>query len=116
MGRALEFEHERSIVRHELLQEAMVVLSRLGGELVAVDARLETEDLRLACEWHQLKVAINLGHLQHERANTSAAVSLAASREACAHAQQEARAADCHREAVEERERELQASNAILER
>nr|XP_040245475.1 uncharacterized protein CG45076-like [Aegilops tauschii subsp. strangulata] len=91
-------------------------LSRLGGELADVDARLETEGLRLAREWHQLKVAINLGHLQHERARASTAVSLAASREACAHAQEEARATDCRCEVAERREQELHTSNAVLER
>ena len=41
----------------------MGALSRLGEELVDVDARLEPEGLRLVDEWHQLKVAINLGRL-----------------------------------------------------
>jgi hypothetical protein len=94
----------------------MGALSWLGGELVDVNARLEAEGLRLAREWHQLKVAINLGHLQHERARADAAASLAASREACARALEEARAADRRREAAEEREKELRASNATLER
>ena len=116
LGRALELTRVRSTVRHDLFEEAIGVLSRLGGELVDVDARLEAEGLRLAREWHQLKVAINLGHLQHEHARADAAISLAASREACARAQEEARAADCRCEAAEERERELRASNAALER
>ena len=76
---------------------------------------LRERAFRLVDEWHQLKVAINLGHLQHERASADADVSLAASREACARALEEARAADYRREAAEERERELQVSNATLE-
>ena len=47
------------------------------GELVDVDARLEAEGLRLVDKWHQLKVAINLGRLQREHANTKADASLA---------------------------------------
>jgi len=50
MGRALEFEHGRSVVRHELFQEAMGAMNRLGEELAGVDARLEAEGLRLAEE------------------------------------------------------------------
>ena len=73
------------------------------------------EDLRLAHEWHQLKVAINLGQLQHERDKAKAAVSLATSREASARALEEAREADNRHTATEERRRELQALNASLE-
>ena len=69
----------------------------------------------MADEWHQLKVAINLGHLQHERASAKTEASLATSREASARALEEAREADCRREVAEERERELQALNAALE-
>nr|XP_020158444.1 tropomyosin-2-like [Aegilops tauschii subsp. strangulata] len=93
----------------------MGALSQLGEELVDVDARLETEGLRLADEWHQFKVAINLGRLQRERASAKAESSLAASREASARALEEAREADRRREAAKERARELQALNAILE-
>ena len=50
VGRALEFEHERSVVRHELFQEVMGAMNRLGGELADVDARLRAECLRLAEE------------------------------------------------------------------
>ena len=45
MGRALEFEHERSVIRHELFQEAMGAMKRLGGELKDVDVRLRAEGL-----------------------------------------------------------------------
>ena len=41
VGRALKVAHERSVVRHELFREAMGTMSRLGGELADVDARLE---------------------------------------------------------------------------
>ena len=68
LGHALELPRGRGIVRHELFWEAMGALSRLGEELADVYARVVTEDLCLAHEWHQLKVAINLGHLHHERA------------------------------------------------
>ena len=45
MGYVLEFERGRSVVRHELFQEATGTMSRLGEELAAVDARLEPEGL-----------------------------------------------------------------------
>ena len=61
MSHALEFEHGRSVFRHELFQEVMGAMNRLGEELDGVDACLEDEDLRLAEEWHKMKVAINIG-------------------------------------------------------
>ena len=82
-------------------------MSRLGRELVDVDARLEAEGLRLVEEWHQLKVAINLGRLQREHANAKAEASLATSCEASARALEEAREADYRRAVVEECRREL---------
>nr|XP_045086361.1 caldesmon-like [Aegilops tauschii subsp. strangulata] len=103
MGRALEFEHGRSVVRHELFQEAMGVMNRLGEELVGVDARLMAESLRLAEERHKLKVAINLGRHQRELDNAKAEASLATSREACSRALEEAREADRRRKAAEKR-------------
>ena len=112
---ALKFAHEQSVIHHELFQEAMGVMSRLGRELLDVDARLETEGLGLVEEWHQLKVAINLGHLQREHANAKAEASLATSWEASARALEEAREADNRHAAAEERRRELQALNASLE-
>ena len=80
-----------------------------------VDARLEDEGLRLVDEWHQLKVAINLGRLQHEHANVKAEASLATSREARARALEQAREADHRREVTEKHKQELQALNASLE-
>ena len=62
-GRSFEGAHRRGVVRHELLREAMGALSRLGEELVDVDARLEDEGLRLVDEWHLLKVSVNLERL-----------------------------------------------------
>lgn len=114
-GHVLKFAHERGVVRHELFEDAMGTLSRLGGELVDVNARLEAEGLRLVEEWHQLKVAINLGRLQHEHANARAEASLATSRKASARAFEEARGADHCRSIAKERGRELQALNASLE-
>nr|XP_020176698.1 uncharacterized protein LOC109762277 [Aegilops tauschii subsp. strangulata] len=55
VGRALDFEHGWSVVRHELFQEAMGAMNRLGGELADVDARLKAEGLRLAEERRKLK-------------------------------------------------------------
>ena len=82
-------------------------MSRLGGELVDVDARLEAEGLRLAEEWHKLKVAINLGRRQRDLENAKAEAKV--SREACSRALEEAREADRRREAAEKRPWELQA-------
>ena len=50
VGRALEFERGRSVVRHELFQEAMGAMSRLGEELAGVDSCLEAKGLWLAEE------------------------------------------------------------------
>ena len=69
----------------------------------------------MADEWHQLKVAINLRHLQHERANAKAEASHRTSCEASAWALEEARVADRRREVAEEHEQELWALNATLE-
>ena len=82
MGRALEFERGRSVVRHELFQEAMGAMSRLGEELAGVDSRLEAEGLRLAEERRKLRVAINLGRYQRYLDNAKAEASLKISREA----------------------------------
>ena len=71
-------------VCHELFREALGALSRLGEVLVDVDACLGSDGLRLGVIWHQLKVAIDLGHLQHERASVWAEASLATLREASA--------------------------------
>ena len=79
----LESAQESSIVRHELFQEAMGAMNRLGEELVDVDVCLVAEGLRLVEERHKLKVAINLGRHQRELDNAKAEVSLTASREAC---------------------------------
>ena len=105
-GCAFEFACGRGAVHHELFWEAMGALSRLGEELVDIDARLEIEGLWLADEWHWLKVAIN-GRLHHERASAKVEASLATSREASARALEEAGEADRRREVAEERQREL---------
>ena len=107
VGRALEFEHGRSVVRHELFQEAMGAMNQLGEELAGVDARLEAEGLRLAEEWHKLKVAMNLSRRQRDLDNAKAEASLKVSYEACSRALEEAREADRRREAAEKRTWEL---------
>ena len=66
-SRALELACGRNAACHDLLREAMGALGCLGAEVADVDTRLEVEGLRLVHEWRELKVAINLGHLQHER-------------------------------------------------
>ena len=113
-GRALELARKRGAVRHELFREAMGALGRLGEELVDIDVCLEAEGLQLVDGWHQLKVAINLGHLQHEHANVMVEASLATLCEANARALEEAREADHRREVAKERRRELEAQNAFL--
>lgn len=121
MGLALELEHERSVVRHKLFQDAMGAMNRLGGELADVDARLKAEGLRLAEERRKLKVAINLSRHQRDLDNAKAESSLEVSREACSRALEDAREADCRREsdcrceAAEKRMWELQAWSASLE-
>ncbi|XP_073361554.1 uncharacterized protein [Aegilops tauschii subsp. strangulata] len=100
IGRALKHVHERSVVRHELFQEAMGAMSRLGGELADVDALLEAKGLRL----------------MEERHNAKAEASLATSREACSRALEEAREADRRRGITEKRTWELQTWSASLER
>ena len=110
-----ESAQERSVIRHELFQEAMGAMNQLGEELVDVDARLVAEGLRLVEERRKLKVAINLGRHQHELDNTKAEASLEVCREACSRALEEAREADRRREAAEKRAWELQAWSASRE-
>ena len=50
MARAFELKRGRSMVRHELFQEAMGVMNRLGEELAGIDSRLDAEGLRLVEE------------------------------------------------------------------
>jgi len=114
-GQAFELERGQSVVRHELFQEAMNAISRLGGELASVDSRLEAEGLRLAEERCKLKVAINLGRYQRDLENAKAEASLKVSYEARSRALEEAREADRRREAAEKRAWELQAWSASLE-
>nr|XP_020151778.1 plectin-like [Aegilops tauschii subsp. strangulata] len=107
---------EKNVVRHELFQEAIGAMNRLGEELVDVDVRLVAVGVRLAEERHKLKLAINLGRYQRELDNAKAEASLIASREACSRAQEEAREADRRREAAEKRAWDLQARGASFER
>ena len=116
LGDELAFARGRSAVRFGFFGEAMRAMVHLGGELANVDTRLEAENRRLEDEWQRLKVAINLGKLQRDEAEARAAASLAASREACARAMEEAEAANRCRQAAEERERDLLSSNAALQR
>ena len=115
MGRVLEFEHEESVVRHELFQEAMGAMNRLGEELADVNACLKAEGLRLVEERRKLKVAINLGRYQRDLENTKTEASLKVSRDAWSRALEEAREADRRREAAEKHVWELQAWSASLE-
>ena len=115
MGHVLEFEHGQSIVRYELFREALGAMNRLGEELEGVDACLEAEGLRLVEEWNKLKVAINLRRHQRELDNLKAEASLAASREACSRALEEAREADRRHEAADKRAWELQAWSAVFD-
>ena len=92
-GRAFEIERGRSVVRHELFQEAMNAMSRLGEELASVDSRLEAEGLRVVEERRKLKVAINLGRYQRDFENAKAEASLKVSHEARSRALEEAREA-----------------------
>lgn len=112
----LELTCGRSTVRYNLLQGTVSTLGRLGAELNDVDLYLEAERLRLAREWRRFEVALNFGRLQHKHAHAEAEESLAAAREAHDRALEEARAADCRREAAKKRGKELQASYAALER
>ena len=50
VGRAFELEREHNVVRHDLFQEAMGAMNRLGEELASVDSRIEAEGLRLVEE------------------------------------------------------------------
>ena len=87
----------------------------IGGDLANIDTRLEAENRRLEDEWQRLKVSINLGKLQRDEAKACAAASLAASHEACARTMEEAEAADHHRKAAKQRERDLLSSIAALQ-
>ena len=109
VGRAFKLERRRSVVQHELFQEAMGAMSRLGEELAGVDSRLEAEGLRLVEERRKLRVAINLGHYQRDLENAKAEASLKIAHEARSRALEEAREADRRREAAEKRKWELQA-------
>ena len=102
VGRAFELERGQSVVCHELFQEAMGAMHRLGEELARVDSRLEAEGLRLAEERRKLKVAINLGCYQRDLENAKAEASLKIAHEARSRALEEAREADHRREAAEE--------------
>ena len=90
-------------------------MSHLGVELADEDARLEAEGLRLAEERRKLKVAIALACHQRDLDNEKAEVLLAASREACSRAVEEAQEADQQRRAAEERAWELRAWSTSLD-
>ena len=109
MGRAFELERRRNLVRHELFQEAMGVMNRLGEELASINSRLEAEGLRLVEERRKLQVAINLGHYHRDLENAKTEASLKIANEARSRALEEAHKADPRREAVEERAWGLQA-------
>ena len=99
----LERARERRALRQGFLRRAADAVSQLGVELADEDARLEAEGLRLAEERRKLKVDVALAHHQRDLDNAKAEASLAASREACSQAVEEALEADRRREAMEER-------------
>ena len=105
LGRA----RERRALRQEFLQRVTDAVSQLGGELAGEDAHLEAEGLRLTKERRKLKVAVALACHQRDLDNVKAEASLAASREACSQAVEEAREADRRCKAAEEHAWELQA-------
>ena len=107
---------ERRALRQEFLQGAMEAVSRIGAELAGEDARLEADGLRLADERRKVRVAVSLARYQCDLENVKAEASLAASREACSQAAEEAQEADRWRKATEERAWELQAWSNSLER
>ena len=94
---------ERRALRQEFLQGVADAVSWIGAELAAEDACLEAEGLRLAEERRKLKVAVALARHQRDLDNAKAEASLAASREACSQAVEEAREADRWRKDAEER-------------
>ena len=114
-GRAFELERGRSVVCHELFQEAMGAMRRLYEELAGVESRLEAEGFRLVEERRKLKVAINFGRYQRDLEKAKAEASLKMSHEARSRALEEAREADRRREAAEKRAWEIQAWSASLE-
>ena len=79
------------------------MVSQLCVELASEDARVEAEGLRLAEEWHRLKVAVSLAHHLRDLDNAKAEEYLVASRKACSRAIKEAQEADQRRMAAEER-------------
>ena len=100
---------ERRALHQELLQGAADAVSQIRGELAGEDARLEAEGLRLAEEKCKLKVVVALARHQRDLDNVKAEALLAASREACSLAIEEAREADRRRKDAEEHTQELQA-------
>ena len=73
------------------------------------------EGLRLAEERRKLKVAVALARHQRDLDNEKAEASLAASREACSRAVEEAQEANQRRRVTEERAWELRAQSSSLE-
>ena len=69
----LAFACGRRAVRFGLFGEAMRAMVHLGKEIANVDTRLEAENRRLEDEWQRLKVANNLGKLQHDEAEARTA-------------------------------------------
>ena len=106
---------ERRALRQEFLQGAADAVSRIRVELAGKDARLEAKGLRLAEVRRKLKLAVVLACHQRDLDNAKAEASLAASREACSQAMEEAREADRRCKDAEERVWELQAWSNSLE-
>ena len=111
----LERARERRALRQGFLRRAADAVSLLGEELADEDARLEAEGLRLAEERRKLEAAVALARHQRDLDNEKAEASLAASREACSRAVEEAQEANQQRRAAEERAWELRAWSSSLE-
>ena len=111
----LEHAWERRALRQGFLRRAADVVSQLGAKLTDEDARLEAEGLRLAEERRKLKVAVALARHQRALDSEKAEASLAASREACSRAAEEAQEANQRLKAAEEQAWELRALSSSLE-
>ncbi|KAE8803455.1 hypothetical protein D1007_20683 [Hordeum vulgare] len=112
---AVELVASWTLVRHDLLRGTLSMARQLGAELQDVDTRFTEERLFLARGWRQLDVAVKPRRGQHQEAHAKIKASAAVARDARERTLHEADEAGERCEAVEEREWELQSSNAALE-
>ena len=111
----LERARGHRALRQGFLRRAADTVSQLGAELADEDARLEAEVMRLAEERRKLKVVVALARHQRALDSEKAEASLAASREACSRAAEEAQEANQRLKAAEEQAWELRALSSSLE-